>query len=147
MSAPQLGGGFGGAVGAATVVAWLAALAALAAFAVELAASHDGRLPEHFGADWSVDLDLNRDRPDDPFKPFGATPGHGLEWSRLLLHVEATLGDRAPAGLLPTSRALFDRAAVDGWHTDGAPGFVYIRWLRSVLGTYLDAELMASLLN
>ena len=34
-------------------------------------------------------------------------------------------GRRAPAGLLPTSRALFDRAVADGWHADGAPGFVY----------------------
>ena len=104
---------------------WHDRAAALAAFAVELAEAHDGQLPEHFGPDWSVDLDLNRDRPDDPFKPFGATPGHGLEWSRLLLHVEATLGDAAPPGLLDTSRVLFDRAVADGWHADGEPGFVY----------------------
>ncbi len=71
----------------------------IAAYVVELARTHDGRLPEHFGPDWSVDLELNRDRPDDPFKPFGATIGHGLEWARLLLHVEATLGEAAPAGL------------------------------------------------
>ncbi len=94
-------------------------------FAAGLAASYDGRLPEHFGPDWSADLELNRDRPDDPFKPFGATVGHGLEWSRLLLHVEATLGEGAPAGLLDASRLLFDRAVADGWHVDGAPGFVY----------------------
>ena len=31
----------------------------------------------------------------------------------------------APAGLLDTSRLLFDRAVADGWHADGAPGFVY----------------------
>lgn len=94
-------------------------------FACGLAASYDGRLPEHFGPDWMPDLDLNRDHPDDPFKPFGATVGHGLEWSRLLLHVEAALGDAAPHGLLDTSRLLFDRAVTDGWHVDGAPGFVY----------------------
>jgi mannose/cellobiose epimerase-like protein (N-acyl-D-glucosamine 2-epimerase family) len=104
---------------------WHDRAARLAAFAVELAAAHEGRLPEHFGPDWSVDLDLNRDRPDDPFKPYGATPGHGLEWSRLLLHVEATLGDAAPRGLLDAARVLFDRAVADGWHADGAPGFVY----------------------
>ena len=97
----------------------------IAAHVVELASAHDGRLPEHFGPDWSVDLDLNRDRPDDPFKPFGATIGHGLEWARLLLHVEATLGDAAPAGLADTARLLFDRAVTDGWDVDGAPGFVY----------------------
>ena len=97
----------------------------LAGLVLELAPSYDGRLPEHFGPDWSVDLELNHDRPDDPFKPYGATVGHGLEWSRLLLHLEATLGEAAPAGLLDTSRLLFDRAVVDGWDADGAPGFVY----------------------
>lgn len=93
--------------------------------AVRLATAYDGRLPEHFGPDWVPDLELNRDRPDDPFKPFGATVGHGLEWSRLLLHVEAALGDAAPAALLDTSRRLFARAVADGWHVDGEPGFVY----------------------
>jgi len=97
----------------------------LSELALGLATSYDGRLPEHFGPDWSVDLDLNRDHPADPFKPFGATIGHGLEWSRLLLHVEATLGDAAPPGLLDASRLLFARAVADGWRVDGAPGFVY----------------------
>ena len=104
---------------------WHRRAARLAGLVLELAPSYDGRLPEHFGPDWSVDLELNRDRPDDPFKPYGATVGHGLEWSRLLLHLEATLGEAAPAGLLDTSRLLFDRAVADGWHADGAPGFVY----------------------
>ena len=104
---------------------WHRRAARLAGLVLELAPSYDGRLPEHFGPDWSVDLELNSDRPDDPFKPYGATVGHGLEWSRLLLHLEATLGDAAPAGLLDTSRLLFDRAVADGWHVDGAPGFVY----------------------
>ena len=104
---------------------WHERAARIAAYVVGLASSYDGRLPEHFGPDWAVDLELNRDRPDDPFKPFGATVGHGLEWSRLLLHVEATMGDSAPAGLLETSRLLFDRAVADGWHADGEPGFVY----------------------
>ncbi|PKH43804.1 Mannose or cellobiose epimerase, N-acyl-D-glucosamine 2-epimerase family [Nocardioides alpinus] len=114
------------AVGDATGEAlWHDRAARVAELATRLAATYDGRLPEHFGPDWTPDLDLNRDRPDDPFKPFGATVGHGLEWSRLLLHVEATLGERAPAGLLATSRLLFDRAVADGWDVDGAPGFVY----------------------
>ncbi|NPD05064.1 AGE family epimerase/isomerase [Nocardioides sp. zg-1308] len=106
-------------------VVWHDRAARLAGLVVDLAGAHDGRLPEHFGPDWSVDLELNRDRPDDPFKPFGATVGHGLEWSRLLLHLEASLGEAAPPGLLDTSRLLFDRAVADGWHVDGAPGFVY----------------------
>ncbi len=104
---------------------WHERASRLSGLATGLATSYDGRLPEHFGPDWSVDLELNRDRPDDPFKPFGATIGHGLEWSRLLLHVEAALGDAAPPALLEHSRLLFARAVTDGWHVDGAPGFVY----------------------
>lgn len=104
---------------------WHRRAARLAELVVGLAATYDGRLPEHFRPDWTVDLELNRDRPDDPFKPYGATVGHGLEWARLLLHLEATLGSAAPTGLLATARLLFERAVADGWHADGAPGFVY----------------------
>lgn len=104
---------------------WHERAARLAGLVVELASTHGGRLPEHFGPDWSVDLELNRERPDHPFKPYGATVGHGLEWARLLLHLEATLGPDAPAGLLDTSRRLFERAVADGWQVDGEPGFVY----------------------
>ena len=25
-----------------------------------------------------------KEKPDDPFKPYGATPGHGIEWARLI---------------------------------------------------------------
>ena len=67
---------------------------------------------------------INRDRPDDQFQPYGATVGHGLEWSRLLLHLEASLAD-PPDWLLPAAEALFDRAVADGWAVDGADGFVY----------------------
>jgi len=105
--------------------AWHERAGRISEFVRGLALAYDGRLPEHFGTDWTPDLELNRDRPDDPFKPFGATVGHGLEWSRLLLHVEASLGDAAPPGLLDTARLLFARSVSDGWHVDGAPGFVY----------------------
>ncbi len=42
------------------------------------------RIPEHFTRDWKPDLACNKERPDDPFKPYGATPGHGLERGRLI---------------------------------------------------------------
>ncbi|QAY69791.1 AGE family epimerase/isomerase [Xylanimonas protaetiae] len=100
---------------------WRDRAARATAFVVELAAAHDGRLPEHFGPDWTPDLDLNADRPGDQFKPYGATPGHGLEWSRLLLHLEAV----RPGPWLGAAVALFDRAVADGWSADGAEGFVY----------------------
>lgn len=108
--------------------AWRERAARAAGFVVGLAAEHDGRLPEHFGPDWQPQPELNRDRPDDPFKPFGATPGHGLEWARLLLQLEAATASGTPDGdshLLATAVRLFDRAVADGWAADGADGFVY----------------------
>jgi mannose/cellobiose epimerase-like protein (N-acyl-D-glucosamine 2-epimerase family) len=51
--------------------------------------------------------------------------GHGLEWSRLLLQIDATLPGRAPETLVPAARELYDRAVRDGWSVDRAPGFVY----------------------
>jgi mannose/cellobiose epimerase-like protein (N-acyl-D-glucosamine 2-epimerase family) len=91
----------------------------------EFAEPQQWRIPEHFDPRWQPLLDHNRDRPDDPFQPFGATVGHGLEWSRLLLHLEASLGSQAPVWLRPSAIALFDRAVADGWAVDGADGFVY----------------------
>jgi sulfoquinovose isomerase len=92
--------------------------------ALEFAQPHSWRIPEHFTSSWEPMLEHNRDRPDDQFQPYGATVGHGLEWSRLLLHLEASLAD-PPEWLLPAAEALFDRAAVDGWSVDGADGFIY----------------------
>jgi len=103
--------------------AWRERADRLADFAAALAEEHGDRLPEHFGPDWAPDLENNRDRPDDPFKPFGATPGHAFEWSRLLLHVEAVRG--GDETLLSAAVRLFDRAVADGWAADGADGFVY----------------------
>lgn len=91
---------------------------------VELAASHRWRIPEHYTPDWTPLLDFNDDVPADPFRPYGATIGHALEWSRLILGVEAAGGKQVPH-LLTAARQLFDTAVTDGWATDGADGFVY----------------------
>jgi mannose/cellobiose epimerase-like protein (N-acyl-D-glucosamine 2-epimerase family) len=84
----------------------------------------DWRLPEHFTADWTPLPDYNRDRPADPFRPYGVTVGHQFEWARLALHVRAVIPD-APAWLLDDAVALFDAAATRGWAADGRPGFPY----------------------
>lgn len=89
------------------------------------ARSHDWRLPEHYSSDWQVRLDYHRDEPAHPFRPYGVTVGHLMEWARLALHLRTSLGDRAPDSLLSEARALFDRAVSDGWHADDADGFVY----------------------
>jgi mannose/cellobiose epimerase-like protein (N-acyl-D-glucosamine 2-epimerase family) len=71
-------------------------------------------LPEHFTADWTPLPDYNRDRPADPFRPYGATPGHLFEWARLALHLRSVTVP--PADLRDAAQHLFSVAAgvVDG---------------------------------
>ncbi|MGY1696370.1 MULTISPECIES: AGE family epimerase/isomerase [unclassified Geodermatophilus] len=88
------------------------------------ARERDWRLPEHFTADWTPLPGFNRDRPADPFRPYGVTVGHQFEWARLALHARAVLDD-PPAWLLDDAVALFRAAAGRGWAADGAPGFPY----------------------
>ena len=91
----------------------------------ELGPSHDWRLPEHFDEQWTPLLDYNLDTPAHPFRPYGATIGHWLEWARLALHLRAALGSTAPDWLLDDAVALFDASVREGWAVDGADGFVY----------------------
>ena len=91
----------------------------------DLAPAHDWRIPEHFDTSWTPLLDYNVDEPAHPFRPFGATIGHWLEWSRLALHLRAALGPDAPAWLLSDAVALFEASVREGWAVDGADGFVY----------------------
>ncbi|GAA2018610.1 AGE family epimerase/isomerase [Nakamurella flavida] len=88
------------------------------------ARAHQWRLPEHYDPQWNVLLDYNRDEPAHPFRPYGATVGHWLEWARLLGHLHLGLQD-PPAWLLADARSLFDASIADGWAVDGADGFVY----------------------
>lgn len=90
-----------------------------------VAADNDWRVVEHFDSNWRILTEFNADQPDDGFKPFGITPGHGCEWARLLLHLEAGLGDAAPDWLAHDAAKLFDQALAEGWETDGHPGLVY----------------------
>ena len=86
------------------------------------ARAHGWRVIEHFDEAWTPLPDYNTDARDHPFRPFGVTPGHGLEWARLLLHLRASL-EAPPAWLLDAARRLFARATCDGWVAPG--GFVY----------------------
>ncbi|WP_296665887.1 AGE family epimerase/isomerase [Demequina sp.] len=104
---------------------WHVRAGRIAARVAGWARDNDWRIPEHFDSAWAPLLEHNRDEPAHPFRPYGATVGHGLEWARLLLSVEGSLGDDAPAGLREAAVALYERAVADGWDADGAPGFVY----------------------
>jgi mannose/cellobiose epimerase-like protein (N-acyl-D-glucosamine 2-epimerase family) len=88
------------------------------------ARAHAWRVPEHYDENWQPRPDYNLGRPDDPFRPYGTTPGHSFEWARLLLSLEAA--QTAPeAWLLEAAAALFDTAVGDAWSRDGHPGPVY----------------------
>ncbi len=97
-------------------------------FVAHLGSANNWRLPEHFTSDWLIRADFNFDKPADPFRPFGATPGHGLEWSRLMLQSRNSLlkaDGHAPDWMLPAAIHLYQRAVLDGWDVDGEPGFIY----------------------
>lgn len=91
------------------------------------AKNNNWRIPEHFTSDWEADLECNKDRPADQFKPYGATPGHGIEWARLITQwATSTYEDREEAKkYIDAAANLFNRAISDAWNSDGAPGIVY----------------------
>ena len=92
------------------------------------AKENDWRIPEHFTKDWMPDLECNKEKPDDPFKPYGATPGHGIEWARLITQwVLSTYktDTTAAAEYMEAAENLYNRAIEDAWNRDGAPGLVY----------------------
>src|SRR4029453_13037416 len=90
--------------------------------ALEFAGPHFWGIPQHFNSPWAPQLELNRDRPDDQFQPYGATVGHGLEWSRLLLHLEASLAD-PPDWLLPPPPGRVFFWSPPRWGGGGGGGF------------------------
>ena len=90
-----------------------------------LGAGHGFRLPEHFTDTWEPVPDFNRDDPAHPFRPYGVTIGHLLEWSRLTLLLGRALGAAAPSWVVGDARSLFERAVADGWSDGEHPGFCY----------------------
>ncbi len=92
------------------------------------AKDNNWRIPEHFSSDWVPDLECNKDRPDDQFKPYGATPGHGIEWARLVTQWALSTYKEDKAGAtsyIEAAENLYNRAVSDAWNADGAPGICY----------------------
>ncbi|MBR1758246.1 MAG: AGE family epimerase/isomerase [Lachnospiraceae bacterium] len=91
------------------------------------ASKNDWRIPEHYSENWEPDLECNKDYPDDGFRPYGSTPGHGMEWARLIVQwaLSTFLTDPQSADpYIAAAEALYQRAR-EGWNVDGRPGFVY----------------------
>ena len=88
------------------------------------------RIPEHFTKDWKEDLECNKEQPADQFKPYGATPGHGIEWARLISQWALSTYRTESSSILTgkyveAAKALYNRAIKDAWNVDGAEGLVY----------------------
>lgn len=78
------------------------------------------RVAEHFTADWQVDLGYDG---NPMFRPAGITPGHALEWTRLLVQLYDLEGARA-GWMIEAAKGLFAQAVAHGWdRTHG--GFLY----------------------
>lgn len=95
---------------------------------IEWASSNDWRIPEHFTKEWKADLNCNKEHPADRFKPYGATPGHGIEWARLIVQWAYSFYKddlNAAETYLQAAEKLYNRAVEDAWDVDGNPGIVY----------------------
>ncbi|MCO5064544.1 MAG: AGE family epimerase/isomerase [Rhizobiaceae bacterium] len=78
------------------------------------------RVAEHFDRAWNVDIAY---AGDPMFRPRGTTPGHALEWSRLLVQLWQ-LGGRQVEWLPEAAASLFKHTTEIGWdHSSG--GFFY----------------------
>ena len=97
------------------------------AHVAEWTKGNDYRIPEHFTKEWEPDLECNKEKPDDQFKPYGATPGHGLEWARLIIQwaVFTYKDSENISKYTGLAEKLYNRAVKDAWNADGAPGIVY----------------------
>lgn len=110
-------------------VKWLERAVGILSWVIDEQARTMGwRIPEHFDSNWNVLPEYNIDKPKDPFRPYGFTPGHAFEWSRLAIHAGAQLhriGRPVPEWIENAVVQLFKQAVIDGWGSDGADGFVY----------------------
>lgn len=110
---------------------WLKRAAAISTHLInEKARENAWRLPEHYTANWETDLDYNRDKPTDPFRPWGATPGHGFEWARLITQLKATaetagLATQLHLDWVEEAAAGLYQTALESWGSDGADGIPY----------------------
>lgn len=95
---------------------------------ISWAKDNSWRIPEHFKSDWTPDLECNIDNKVDQFKPYGATPGHGIEWARLITQwATFTYSDDKVAlnSYIDAAGKLYNTAVNDAWCENGEPGIAY----------------------
>ena len=82
------------------------------------------RVVEHFDAAWTPLPEFNSNNRADHFRPYGLTIGHWVEWSRLLIAIEAAI-DEPPAWLIEGATALFANGYRVGWSNSDLVGAPY----------------------
>ncbi|WP_145105097.1 AGE family epimerase/isomerase [Cereibacter sediminicola] len=104
---------------------WLRMAESIALLLIDRHARAEGwRVPEHFDDRWQV----NRDYTGDPmFRPAGTTPGHALEWSRLLVQLWH-LGGRRNGWLQEAAEALFLHTTRIGWDYRHGGFYYTLHW-------------------
>ncbi|MDR6951195.1 mannose/cellobiose epimerase-like protein (N-acyl-D-glucosamine 2-epimerase family) [Ancylobacter sp. 3268] len=90
-----------------------------------IAGSVGWRVAEHFNADW--DLDRQYYHPNEMFRPAGTTPGHWLEWARLILQLWV-LGGRKHGWMPVAAKNLFLQAILLGWDEEKGGFFYTLDW-------------------
>ncbi len=84
----------------------------IASLIIDRHARNEGwRVAEHFTESWDVDRAY---KGDPMFRPSGTTPGHALEWSRLLVQLWE-LGGRSKGWMIEAAAELFRKTAAIGW--------------------------------
>ncbi len=81
------------------------------------ARAHRWRIPEHYDHDWTPIPNYNVEKPADPFRPFGATPGHAFEWARLIVQLAAGSDEPRP-WMREAAEGLFAQAVTDAVRDD-----------------------------
>ncbi|MGV1914690.1 AGE family epimerase/isomerase [Rhizobium sp. 22-785-1] len=84
----------------------------------------DFRVPEHFDENWVLDKNY---RGNEMFRPSGSTPGHWLEWSRLLLQLWV-LGNRKHEWMPTAAKSLFVQSMALGWDREKGGFFYTLDW-------------------
>lgn len=84
----------------------------------------DWRVPEHFDENWQLDRDY---RGNEMFRPSGTTPGHWLEWARLVLQLWV-LGGKRHDWMPEAARGLFFQSMSLGWDRIHGGFFYTLDW-------------------
>ena len=82
------------------------------------------RVAEHFTRDWEIDKNY---RGNEMFRPSGTTPGHWLEWARLVLQLWS-LGGKRHDWMPEAAKGLFSQSMVLGWDKEKGGFFYTLDW-------------------